>query len=161
MDKYWKMGEIKLIQGDCLEKMKDITDESVDLVVFDPPYFRCSKNKYDYIFSNKKEWISWMLSISEEAFRCLKIGGSFYVFGGIGTRNGFAFWNYIEQLSNSYTFCSYINWKRFRPKGYKGKHNNWGDCRLALLAIIPLQAKPDFQSMYLSNLSYDHQHHQP
>ena len=35
----------------------------------------------------------------------------------------------ISQLSNSYTWCSYINWKRFRPKGYKGKHNNWGDCR--------------------------------
>lgn len=29
---------MKLIQGDCLEKMKDIPDESVDLVLTDPPY---------------------------------------------------------------------------------------------------------------------------
>lgn len=70
-----------------------------------------------------------MLNVSNEGFRCLKDGGSFYVFGGIGTKNGFSFWNYIEQLSEKHTFCSYINWKRFRPKGYKGKHNNWGDCR--------------------------------
>jgi site-specific DNA-methyltransferase (adenine-specific) len=123
------MPKIELIQGDCLEKMKDILDESVDLVVFDPPYFQCSKHAYDYVFSSKDEWIAWMLEISKEGFRCLKEGGSFYVFGGIGSKNGFSFWNYIEQLSNFYTWCSYINWKRFRPKGYKGKHNNWGDCR--------------------------------
>lgn len=122
----WKY---KLIAGDCLEKMKDIPDDSVDLIIVDPPYFRCSKSDYDYVFSDKNEWISWMLRISNEGFRCLKSGGSFYVFGGIGPRNGFAFWNYIEHLSTIYTFCAYINWKRFRPKGYKGKHNNWGDCR--------------------------------
>lgn len=29
---------MKLIQGDCLEVMKDIADESIDLVVTDPPY---------------------------------------------------------------------------------------------------------------------------
>lgn len=123
------MQTIKLIQGDCLEKMKSIPNRSIDLVVFDPPYFKCSKDNYDYVFSTKDEWIAWMLKISQEAFRCLKGGGSFYVFGGIGTKNGFSFWNFIEQLSAFYTFRSYINWKRFRPKGYKGKHNNWGDCR--------------------------------
>jgi len=28
----------KLIQGDCLEEMKKISDKSVDLVLTDPPY---------------------------------------------------------------------------------------------------------------------------
>ena len=28
----------KLILGDCLEKMKDMPDKSIDLVVTDPPY---------------------------------------------------------------------------------------------------------------------------
>ena len=32
------MNSVKLIQGDCLEKMKDIKDNSVDLIVIDPPY---------------------------------------------------------------------------------------------------------------------------
>ncbi len=32
------MVDIKLIQGDCLEKMKDIPDGSVDLTVTSPPY---------------------------------------------------------------------------------------------------------------------------
>lgn len=30
--------KIELIQGDCLEKMKDVPNESVDLVLTDPPY---------------------------------------------------------------------------------------------------------------------------
>jgi site-specific DNA-methyltransferase (adenine-specific) len=32
------MVDIKLVQGDCLEKMKDIPDGSVDLTVTSPPY---------------------------------------------------------------------------------------------------------------------------
>ena len=30
--------EINLIQGDCLEKMKEIPDKSINLVLIDPPY---------------------------------------------------------------------------------------------------------------------------
>ena len=32
------MTKIKLIQGDCLEKMKDIPDKSIDMILCDLPY---------------------------------------------------------------------------------------------------------------------------
>ena len=32
------MSEVKLYQGDCLKVMKDILDNSIDLVITDPPY---------------------------------------------------------------------------------------------------------------------------
>ena len=32
------MINIKLIHGDCLEKMKDIPEKSIDMVLTDPPY---------------------------------------------------------------------------------------------------------------------------
>ena len=32
------MSEIRLIQGDCLDKMKDIPDGSIDAIITDPPY---------------------------------------------------------------------------------------------------------------------------
>lgn len=38
------MNSVKLIQGDRLDRMKDIKDNSVDLIVIDPPYK--NKNKY-------------------------------------------------------------------------------------------------------------------
>jgi len=43
------MLEIKLLKGDCLEMMNEIPDNSVDLVLTDPPYsfgglFRSTKS---------------------------------------------------------------------------------------------------------------------
>ena len=32
------MSKITLIKGDCLEKLKELEDNSVDAVVTDPPY---------------------------------------------------------------------------------------------------------------------------
>ena len=32
------MADIKLLQGDCLELLKDIPDKSIDLILTDPPY---------------------------------------------------------------------------------------------------------------------------
>lgn len=43
------MIKIKLIQGDCLEKMKDIPDGSIDVVITSPPYnmnLRIRNGKY-------------------------------------------------------------------------------------------------------------------
>lgn len=43
------MTKIELIQGDCLEKMKDIPDDSVDMVFTSPPYnmnLRIRNGKY-------------------------------------------------------------------------------------------------------------------
>ena len=40
----------KIYQGDCLEKMKDISDETIDLTITSPPYFNTKKySKYDSI----------------------------------------------------------------------------------------------------------------
>ena len=135
--------------GDCLELMKSIPENSVDAVICDPPYFNVSKSEYDYIFQNKEAWKSWMLEWSKMAFAKLKDGGSFYVFGGIGPKNGFVFWNYIEELSEQQTFCSYINWKRFRPKGYKGKNNNWGDCREDIAYFCKGNKPKTFHKQYM------------
>lgn len=49
------MPKIELIQGDCLEKMKDIPDGSVDLVLTDLPYGR-TVNKWDSIISFNALW---------------------------------------------------------------------------------------------------------
>ena len=40
------MGDIQLWQGDCLERMKEIPDGSVDLIVTDPPYKVTSRGGY-------------------------------------------------------------------------------------------------------------------
>ena len=49
------MPRIELIQGDCLEKMKDIPDGSVDLVLTDPPY-GTTACKWDSIVPLEPMW---------------------------------------------------------------------------------------------------------
>ena len=39
------MSKYKLIQGDCLEVMKNIPDNSVDLIATDPPYLISATNR--------------------------------------------------------------------------------------------------------------------
>ena len=50
------MDDFKLFHGDCLEAMKNITDDYVDLIVTDPPYLmdyksnrRVKMDKFDKI----------------------------------------------------------------------------------------------------------------
>ena len=50
------MVDIKLIQGDCLEKMKDIPDGSVDMVLTDPPY-GTTACKWDSIIPFNEMWL--------------------------------------------------------------------------------------------------------
>lgn len=74
---------ISLMQGDCLEVMKDIPDGSVDMVLTDPPYgmgFQSNRSKsgprYDKIKQDDKIDSRWIT----QAFRVLKIGGGLVSF---------------------------------------------------------------------------------
>ena len=47
--------DVNLMQGDCLEKMKDIADGSVDLILADPPY-GTTECKWDSIILLEPMW---------------------------------------------------------------------------------------------------------
>ena len=69
---------MKLILGDCLEKLKDLDDNSVDSIVTDPPYgFSFMGKKWDYDVPSIDIW--------KECFRVLKFGGHLLAFGGSRT----------------------------------------------------------------------------
>ena len=66
------MVDIKLIQGDCLEKMKEIPDGSVDAIICDPPY-GTTACKWDSVIPFEPMW--------EELKRIIKRGGAIVLFG--------------------------------------------------------------------------------
>ena len=49
------MGDVNLILGDCLQSMQDLQDDSIDLVVTDPPY-GTTRNKWDSIIPLDEMW---------------------------------------------------------------------------------------------------------
>jgi site-specific DNA-methyltransferase (adenine-specific) len=53
--KIYKITEAKLIQGDCLEKMKDIPDGSIDMILCDLPY-GTTACKWDTIIPFEPLW---------------------------------------------------------------------------------------------------------
>lgn len=70
--------KITLIHGDCLEKMKDIDDNSIELVLTDPPY-NISKAKWDK-WKTVDDYVNFMGNVFLECQRTLKDNGSFYFF---------------------------------------------------------------------------------
>jgi len=92
----------KIIVGDALEVLSKIEDNSIDVVLTDPPYFLDKlDNNWDYVkISNKKNQFvvkslpagmkfdrqqginlyNWFLTISKELYRVLKNGGFFFSF---------------------------------------------------------------------------------
>ena len=68
----------KLILGDCLEKMKDIEDKSVNLVLIDPPY-NIGKDSWDK-WGTVDKYVEFMGEVFLEIQRVLKDNGSFYFF---------------------------------------------------------------------------------
>lgn len=69
------------ILGDCIEKMQNIEDESIDLVIADPPYWKVVGEKWDYQWRTEKDYIEWSLKWIREVSRILRYGGTFYCFG--------------------------------------------------------------------------------
>lgn len=75
-----KMDEIFL--EDCVNGMRQrIEDESVDLVIADPPYFKVIGEKWDYLWRTEDDYLDWSKKWINEASRTLRKGGSFYLFG--------------------------------------------------------------------------------
>ena len=70
----------KLYQGDCLDLMPHIENESIDLIFADPP-FNLNKLYPSKINDNLKaeQYIKWCESWIDECIRLLKIGGSFFL----------------------------------------------------------------------------------
>jgi site-specific DNA-methyltransferase (adenine-specific) len=66
------MEEINLIHGDCLEKLQDIPDKSIDMVLTDPPY-GTTRNKWDSVINFESMW--------NELKRIIKDNGAICLFG--------------------------------------------------------------------------------
>lgn len=64
-----------ILSGDCLEKLKEVPNSSVDLIITSPPYADQRKNTYGGIKPEK--YVSWFLPITAELFRVLKNDGTF------------------------------------------------------------------------------------
>ena len=120
---------INLMQGDCLELMKNIPDGSVDMVLTDPPYAK-TQNHWDSIIPLDPMW--------EQLKRIIKPSGVIILFG----QNTFTF---KLGLSNEQMFRYTMVWEKTKAGGFLNANR------------MPLQAHEDVLVFYKRLPTYNPQ----
>lgn len=81
MRRFFKKNELfgqistEIILGDCLDVLKRMDPNTIDLIVTSPPYADQRKKTYGGVKPNK--YVEWFLPISQELMRLLKPKGTF------------------------------------------------------------------------------------
>ena len=75
----YKYEDGSIFNMDCVDFLKSIGDETIDMVFADPPY-NIKKAAWDD-FENQEEYISWSLEWIKECARVLKHNGTLYICG--------------------------------------------------------------------------------
>ena len=82
MNEKWQTTFLNtIVHGDCLNLIKNIPSETIDLVIADPPYFKVIGEKWDYLWRTLDDYIDWSYQWLAEVSRTLRLGGSLYLFG--------------------------------------------------------------------------------
>ena len=109
----------KIYNQDCIDGMKDIPDNKIDLVITDPPFainFKSKKANYNRIASRvlpgyneieSKDYYNFTYNWMSQINRVLKKSGSMYVFSG---------WNNLKDIltaldENGFITINHIIWK--------------------------------------------------
>ena len=129
MSKDFEYSDIKLMLGDCLERMKEIPDGSVDLILTDPPYQK-TQNSWDSIIPLEPMW--------EQLKRIIKPNGAIVLFG----QNTFTF---KLGLSNEKMFRYTLTWEKTKAGGFLNAKR------------MPLQAHEDILVFYKKLPTYNPQ----
>ena len=99
----------KLLNQDCIQFLKQLPDESVDLVVTDPPYFigYDGGKGWDSQWETEEDYLDWCKEWTSECARVLKPGKCLYVWGTTKTDT---FLKYKLDVLNSLEDMVYQNW---------------------------------------------------
>lgn len=75
-----KTKEIELFNDDCLKILPLLPDNSVDLILTDPPYFKVKGEAWDNQWKDVEKFLAWLDTVVAELYRVLKPSGSLYLF---------------------------------------------------------------------------------
>ena len=82
MLKTTQINGAQLVCADSLQFIKTIPDNSVNLIMTDPPYFGVKSNAWDNQWDNDADFLGWIDEFLAEFWRILAPNGSLYMFTG-------------------------------------------------------------------------------
>lgn len=132
------MDKIKLLLGDAINELKTIEENSIDLIIADPPY-NLSKN-YKATNDNMEfdEFINFSRSWLSESKRVLKPGGTIYVFMGMRLIS------YTHMIMEKELGLEFQNWITWHYTQGLGKKKNFSSRHDDILMFTKPGAEPTF-----------------
>ena len=82
MENTVNISSVELINADCLNFIQSLPENSVDLIVTDPPYFKVKPNGWDNQWQGDEDYLRWLDICLAQFWRVLKPNGSLYIFAG-------------------------------------------------------------------------------
>jgi len=107
----------KILQGDCLEVMKDIPDKSVDCIITSPPYnigkMHSNHLKFGTYSGNdmkEEDYQKWQIKFLNECFRVMKDNGSMFYNHKVRIKNGIGIHPMEWILKSNFILKQEITW---------------------------------------------------
>ena len=66
-----KISSCELINADCLEFIRSLPENSVDLIVTDPPYFKVKPEGWDNQWKSDDDYLKWLDQCLAQFWRVL------------------------------------------------------------------------------------------
>lgn len=119
--------EFVLRTQDCVIGMRELTPESVDIVVTSPPYNLGIKYTNYNDSQNRDEYLVWSLEWASEVRRVLKKNGSFFLNVGATPSNPLVPHELIVELKKLFTLQNTFHWiKSITIQNKDGEHTSVG-----------------------------------
>ena len=130
---------------DVFEFIDSLTNNSVDLLVTDPPYMGIVKDSWDNQWSSVQDYVDWMYRVLEAMKPKMKEHGSVIFFGGIGKHGERPFFKLMDKVEskNLYTYRNLVTWTKRRAYG---KSHDYLFCReeIAWYSVSPERTQVSF-----------------
>ncbi len=122
----------RIIEGDCVEEMRQLPDQCVQLVIADPPYFQVLDEAWDKQWRDARAYLDWTAAWIDEAMRTLREDGLLYCFGQLGKREH-VFLHLMSECTRRHRFHDLITWDR--AVGYNERRDSFTPATELMLVL--------------------------
>ena len=123
----------QIILGDTIDILKQISKETFQLIIADPPYYNVLVDEeWDTQWQTETDYLEWCLQWGSECFRVLKSNGLFFCFGQLGKREH-VFIHLMHKFCKEFQFHDLIIWDRL--VGYNDRKDSFTPAYEMILAL--------------------------